>query len=791
MTDDKNTASLDELISAMESPSIDPKAKKRALNLAMAEFNQQYYAQNNNTQSEHKTNSFENIPNKTQGFWSWLRPISYLLMTNRKNIMATLNNKLLYSGLATLSVAVIGISLFQQTYRPSLDPTITIIGEESNSMAQLKINKLELRRPQDPLQATKGQISVENKIEDHSRLTSADEGSPGSTALAAVSSGASDDSRTPHLNTSERSTSRQNLTDNTLLQTQVSKPSPNKDELAGIVNQLPSVLPQTKTSATPQRLTALNSVAVVTNHESNQGVANKSIRAESDIQALDIISQPGFQEQGRDNFESIELNTIKLTSEEPVSTFSIDVDTASYSFVRSQLNQGLLPQKDAVRIEEMINYFDYAYPLARSSTEPFKPTILVQPSPWNQGKKLIHVGIKGYDITPDQQPRSNLVLLLDVSGSMNSPDKLPLVKRAMGLLLDTLQPEDTIAIVVYAGAAGLVLEPTAAKEKQTILRALNRLNAGGSTAGGQGIKLAYQLAEANFSKDAVNRIILATDGDFNVGIRNSDELKGFVERKRDQGIFLSVLGFGQGNYNDQLMQALAQNGNGIAAYIDSVAEAQKVLIDEATSMLFPIAKDVKIQIEFNPNKVSEYRLVGYETRQLNREDFNNDKVDAGDIGAGHTVTVIYEITPKLAGVSVTVDPLRYEDNLIKSNRKEGKAAGSEEKTVSLDLVNHEYGFLKIRYKLPTQDISRLITQAIISNEFSLNDLSLVELKMEADFASAVAGFAQLLKGGKYLTNYTYDDVINAALKSRGDDVFGYRAEFIQLVRSAKTAAAIQ
>jgi Ca-activated chloride channel family protein len=262
---------------------------------------------------------------------------------------------------------------------------------------------------------------------------------------------------------------------------------------------------------------------------------------------------------------------------------------------------------------------------------------------------------------------------------MNSSDKLPLVKRAMGLLLDTLQPEDTVAIAVYASAAGLVLEPTAAKEKQNILRALNRLNAGGLTAGGQGIKLAYQLAEANFSKDAVNRIFLATDGDFNEGIRNSDELKGFVERKRDQGIFLSVLGFGQDNYNDQLMQALAQNGNGIAACIDSVAEAQKVLIDEATSMLFPIAKDVKIQLEFNPYRVSEYRLIAYETRHLNREDFNNDKVDAGDIGAGHTVTAIYEITPKLADIDSTFDPLRYTDNTHKNNYQKVVIKASAEK----------------------------------------------------------------------------------------------------------------
>jgi Ca-activated chloride channel family protein len=782
MTDEKHTPSLDELMSAIESPPIDANAKKRALSLAMAEFNQQYCAQNKHAQSENETDSFDNTPNKTQGFWSWLRPISYLLTTNRENIMAILKNKLFYSGLATLSVAVMGTLLFQQTYRPSLDPTVTIIGEEINSTAHLGVKKLELQNPQDQSLAATGQTSPAKESVQSFKLKIADEVQTENLVGASASGNTVAD-----LSQSELDKSHLSLADKSLVQTQslASKPLSSEGKLANIVNQISPAVSPSITSA------ARASVPVVTNQGLKQGLASKSIRAESDIQAPDIISQPSYQQQGQDKFESIELNTIKLTSREPVSTFSIDVDTASYSFVRRQLNQGLLPQKDAVRIEEMINYFDYAYPLSSSSSRPFKPSIFVQPSPWNQGKKLIHIGIKGYDITPDQQPRSNLVLLLDVSGSMNSPDKLPLVKRAMGLLLDTLQPEDTVAIAVYAGAAGLVLEPTAAKEKQTILRALNRLNAGGSTAGGQGIKLAYQLAEANFSKDAVNRIILATDGDFNVGIRNSDELKGFVERKRDQGIFLSVLGFGQGNYNDQLMQALAQNGNGIAAYIDSVREAQKVLIDEATSMLFPIAKDVKIQLEFNPNRVSEYRLIGYETRHLNREDFNNDKVDAGDIGAGHTVTAIYEITPKQADIDSTFDPLRYPDNAHKNNHQKAAIKASAEKKVSSDLVNQEYGFLKIRYKLPTEDKSTLMTHAIISNEFSLDDLSSVELKTEADFASAVAGFAQLLKGGKYLTNYTYDDVINAALKSRGDDAFGYRAEFIQLVRSAKTAAAMQ
>jgi len=302
------------------------------------------------------------------------------------------------------------------------------------------------------------------------------------------------------------------------------------------------------------------------------------------------------------------------------------------------------------------------------------------------------------------------------------------------------------------------------------------LHAGGSTAGGQGIKLAYQLAEENFNKEAVNRIILATDGDFNVGIRNSEELTGFVERKREQGVFLSVLGFGQGNYNDQLMQALAQNGNGVAAYIDSRREAQKVLLEEATSTLFSIAKDVKIQVEFNPNTVSEYRLVGYETRHLNREDFNNDKVDAGDIGAGHTVTAMYEITPKGADVNLSVDPLRYQERNIKK----------EQENASLLSATGEYGFIKVRYKLPASDKSILISTAI-----STDQAASTGLVQETQFASAVAGFAQLLKGGKYLNNYDYDDVIAAAQANKGADEFGYRTEFIQLVRAAKTATRIK
>ncbi len=470
---------------------------------------------------------------------------------------------------------------------------------------------------------------------------------------------------------------------------------------------------------------------------------------------------------GRDRFEDFKPNPLKLVSEEPVSTFSIDVDTASYAFVRRALNNGHLPQKDAVRIEELINYFDYAYTVPKDRSAPFKPTVTVFPTPWNPETKLMHIGIKGYDIVKEEKPRSNLVFLLDVSGSMNSPDKLPLLKNSMRMLVDTLDKDDTVGIVVYAGAAGTVLEPTKVIEKGKILAALDRLNAGGSTAGGEGIRMAYSLAEANYDPDGVNRVILATDGDFNVGIRDPEALKDFIERKRNTGIFLSVLGFGQGNYNDVLMQKLAQNGNGNAAYIDTLNEARKVLVDEAAGTLFTIAKDVKIQVEFNPEKVAEYRLIGYETRMLNREDFNNDMVDAGDIGSGHSVTVIYEITP-LESKGRLIDDLRYGSSKDSAKGKKNK----------------EYAFLKIRYKLPEETESKLITLPIdADSEFS----KVGKAPEEARFASAVAAFGMLLKGDSYIQEFGYDDVIGLARSAKGDDLFGYRSEFINLVRLAKTA----
>lgn len=461
-----------------------------------------------------------------------------------------------------------------------------------------------------------------------------------------------------------------------------------------------------------------------------------------------------------DQFRSFDESSVFVTADAPVSTFSIDVDTASYSYVRRALEEGRLPPADAVRVEEMINYFDYDYPASTSAEVPFLQTVAVYPTPWNAGTKLMQIGIKGYMPTTDRRP-TNLVFLIDTSGSMSDEDKLPLLKRSFALLLDQMNERDTIAIVTYAGSAGTVLAPTPASERGKILDALERLDAGGSTAGAEGIEQAYRLAEASQTPDGNSRVLLATDGDFNVGISDPEELEKFISKKRENGVSLSVLGFGTGNYDDDLMQALAQNGNGNAFYIDSYKEARKVLVQQLSGTLTTIAKDVKIQVEFNPAVVSEYRLVGYETRALKREDFNNDKVDAGDIGAGHTVTAIYEITPVGSGAE-RVDPLRYGAPTPAAN--EGN--------------DQEYGFLKLRYKLPNEDISHLVEQAVPVAD-TIDDLD----KVSADFrfGAAVAAFGQKLRGSVYADAMSYADIRALADSARGEDAQGYRAEFLSLV----------
>ncbi len=473
--------------------------------------------------------------------------------------------------------------------------------------------------------------------------------------------------------------------------------------------------------------------------------------------------------QGRDKFTSVDQNPFRIVEEEPVSTFSIDVDTASYAWMRASLNRNVLPQPDAVRAEELINYFPYDYAAPRSAEQPFSTHIDVFPSPWTEGRKLVRVGIRGYDLERATRPRANLVFLIDTSGSMSAPNKLGLVKQSLAMLLGQLDADDTVSIVTYAGNAGTALEPTRASERSRILSVIERLGAGGSTAGAEGIRQAYALAERNFDPAGVNRVVLATDGDFNVGITSPEELKGYVERQRARGVFLSVLGFGMGNYNDALMQTLAQNGNGNAAYIDTLSEARKTLVEESTSTLFPIAKDVKIQVEFNPAIVAEYRLVGYETRMLAREDFDNDKVDAGDVGSGQTVTALYEIVP--VGGPRAIGDLRY--------------SRPAPRTVAAS--SSEYGFVKIRYKRPNSDRSQLISTPI---DRSAEVGSFAAAPQDARFAAGVAAFAELLRGGRYSGSMTYDDVLRIVSAARGDDEFGYRAEFVQLVRAARTASAI-
>ncbi|MFQ5623652.1 MAG: von Willebrand factor type A domain-containing protein [Paracoccaceae bacterium] len=466
-------------------------------------------------------------------------------------------------------------------------------------------------------------------------------------------------------------------------------------------------------------------------------------------------------EANTERFPEVETNPLKITSEEPVSTFSIDVDTASYAYTRSAIMAGRLPVADAVRTEELINYFAYAYPVPETAETPFTTSVSVIETPWNKDTRLLHIGIKGYDLPAEARPPVNLVFLIDTSGSMQDANKLPLLVNSFRLLLGELQPEDRVAIVTYAGSAGIVLEPTPASDSAKILDSLNRLSAGGSTAGQAGLQQAYSVAEAMAGEtDATTRVILATDGDFNVGISDPDDLKAYVEKKRESGVYLSVLGFGRGNYNDALMQALAQNGNGQAAYIDTLAEARKVLVEQVGGALFPIAQDVKIQVEFNPAEIAEYRLIGYETRALRREDFNNDRVDAGEIGAGHSVTAIYEITP-VGSPAVRVDDLRY-------------GTGSRQPS-----GNGEYAFVKLRYKRPGEATSNLITTPVRPDADADAGLG-----SEVRFAAAVAGFGQVLRGDTLMNGWTIADSVALAERNKAADPFGYRAEFVTLARLA-------
>ncbi|MEH6451047.1 MAG: VWA domain-containing protein [Oleispira sp.] len=482
----------------------------------------------------------------------------------------------------------------------------------------------------------------------------------------------------------------------------------------------------------------------------------------SNVMASEMIASVVVDSEVMDSeeYQEIKANNIKKVSEEPVSTFSIDVDTAAYSNIRRVLNQGRLPDSDMVRTEELVNYFQYDYKTPNNNDRPFSVTTEIAPSPWNKKSYLLNIGIKGFDVDRSELPPANLVFLIDVSGSMSSGDKLGLVKKSFQMLTRQLDEGDKVAIVVYAGAAGMVLEPTAGNNKAAIQTALENLRAGGSTNGSAGIKLAYQLAQQSFIQGGINRVIIASDGDMNVGISNTQALIDLIKQKNKSGISLTTLGYGMGNYNSHLMEQLADAGNGNAAYIDSLGEAQKVLVEEMSSTLFTIAKDVKIQMEFSP-LVSEYRLIGYENRLLNREDFNNDKVDAGDIGAGHTVTAIYEIT--LASDNADqIDPLRY--------TQPGNHSATE---------TNELAFLKLRYKLPSNDdnnnddnsntsTSQLVSYPIDKSSIQAN---MSESSNNFKFSAAVAAFGQHLRGGDYLVDdFNYEQIIALARQGKGSDI---------------------
>jgi Ca-activated chloride channel family protein len=478
--------------------------------------------------------------------------------------------------------------------------------------------------------------------------------------------------------------------------------------------------------------------------------------------------QPSYyQDTNREQYASLTQSAIKQVVSDPVSTFSIDVDTGSYTNIRRMLNQGSLPPIDAVRIEEMINYFDYAYETPDINQAPFSIQTELALSPWSKDHALLRVGLKGYEPIQEQRPASNLVFLLDVSGSMNSPDKLPLLKKSLLLLSKQLNSSDKVSIVVYAGASGVVLEPTAGNQTLQIEKALENLSVGGSTNGQAGIQLAYQLAQKSYDPSGINRVILATDGDFNVGTSDVDSLKKLIEKKREEGISLTTLGFGTGNYNDELMEQLADIGNGNYAYIDGLNEARKVLVEELSSTLMTIAKDVKIQVEFNPDMVKEYRLLGYENRALAREDFNNDKVDAGEIGAGHTVTALYELVLQ-GSEGQRVDPLRYQGEPSSTFKTKESAS-------------NELAFIKFRYKALNETKSKLISHPIsMPKQITAFEHATEDFR----FSATVAEFGEVLRQSKYISGLDYPTMIEHALNSKGSDPFGYRSEFIQLLRLA-------
>jgi Ca-activated chloride channel family protein len=503
-----------------------------------------------------------------------------------------------------------------------------------------------------------------------------------------------------------------------------------------------------------------------TGRDSGRATANIGVAAPPPVPAPGVANLQMYPSREVPNFNTeaydrIEDNSFRRVTDDPLSTFSIDVDTASYANVRRFLNGGSLPPPDAVRIEELVNYFRFDYPRPTNGA-PFSVSTEVAACPWNPAHRLALIGLQAQTVDLSTVEGRNLVFLLDVSGSMMPPDKLPLIRTAMRMLVDTLSDRDRIAIVVYAGASGLVLPSTSGADKERIHQAIARLEAGGSTNGAAGISLAYQIAKEQFIKGGINRVILATDGDFNVGVTNQGELTRLIEEKRASGIFLSVLGVGTGNLKDSTMEKLADRGNGNYAYLDSLHEARKVLVREAGATLVTVAKDVKIQVEFNPAHVGAYRLIGYENRLLRNQDFNDDKKDAGEIGAGHTVTALYELAPPGEDVDVSkVDPLKYQ----RTNQATSSTVGRDELMT-----------VKLRYKDPDGDVSRLMSVPV-KNHTS-------ELSQNVGFAAAVAEFGMLLRKSEYRGSSSHAEAASLARRFRGSDPDGYRAEFVRLVELA-------
>ena len=514
---------------------------------------------------------------------------------------------------------------------------------------------------------------------------------------------------------------------------------------------------------------------------SNQAISRQAPMAMGQVMAYapsptPMVEAYNMPPEERDQFAHFNDNPLKQVANDPVSTFSLDVDTGSYALVRQSLQQGRLPASDAVRTEELINYFTYSYPKNKSQT-PFSTDTELSTAPWQPEHYLLRIGVQAQDMQSAAMPPANLVFLVDVSGSMNEQNKLPLVISSLQMLTQQLRPQDKVSLVVYAGRTEVVLEPTTGDHKADIQAALGRLQAGGSTAGASALALAYKMASKGYIKNGINRILLATDGDFNVGVTDTNQIKEMVKRERETGITLSTLGFGQGNYNDAMMEQIADVGNGNYSYIDSLNEARKVLVDELGSTFNTVAKDVKVQIEFNPNVVAEYRLLGYENRQLNREDFNNDKVDAGDIGAGKSVTAIYEVTPKTA--TPAMDALRYpSDKLMAESQVKSKPMSNQEN-------NQELAFLKIRYKKPEGTQSILLTRQIAKPSYIT---AFANASENQRFASAVAGFGQLLRQSTQVNTLTYSQVAQIAQHAKGNDPTGSKGEFVQLVKNSEVLA---